>query len=331
MNEYVIGLDFGTDSVRAVLIITKNGNELASEVHWYQRWKNGQYCNASINQFRQHPLDHIEGLEHTIKTVVTNSYVDPKTIKGICIDTTGSSPIPVTEDGTPLAFTKGFEENPNAMMVLWKDHTAIDEANEINELATNWGGEDFTKYEGGIYSSEWFWAKILHIIREDNRGPGEMSVWLAYDLEYTRPGPAPTLEYTSNVTASVKSKAIIGVNDQLLPEHSNDHSLPYLHCWPKKGTQEWVQFDFETTKEVSKIQTYWFDDGPHGGCRIPAGWIVEYKDGETWKAVEVEGDYTLSKDPWDSVQFKPVATDALRIVIDLPKDYTAGLYEVIIE
>jgi L-ribulokinase len=64
MNMF-IGLDFGTDSVRAVLIITKNGNELASEVHWYQRWKNGQYCNASINQFRQHPLDHIEGLEHT--------------------------------------------------------------------------------------------------------------------------------------------------------------------------------------------------------------------------------------------------------------------------
>jgi len=180
MKNYVIGLDFGTDSVRAVLIDTENGKEMALEEHWYQRWKNGQYCNASINQFRQHPLDHIEGLEHTINTVVTNSNVDPKTIKGICIDTTGSSPIPVTEGGTPLALTKGFEENPNAMMVLWKDHTSINEANEINELATNWGGEDFTKYEGGIYSSEWFWAKILHIIRADNRVKKCAYTWMEH-------------------------------------------------------------------------------------------------------------------------------------------------------
>jgi hypothetical protein len=158
-----------------------------------------------------------------------------------------------------------------------------------------------------------------------------MSVWLANDLEYTRPEPAQTLAYISNVSASVKSKAILAVNDQLLPEHSNDHSLPYLHWWPKKGTQERVQFDFETIKEISKIHTYWFDDGPHGGCRIPAGWKVEYKDGEQWKEVEVEGGYTISKDTWDIVQFKPVTTDALRMVIDLPKEYATGLYEVIIE
>lgn len=167
MKNYVIGLDYGSDSVRAVLIDTENGKELASDVHWYQRWKNGKYCKPSINQFRQHPLDHIEGLEKTIKTVVSKSKVSPESVKGICIDTTGSSPIPVTKEGTPLAMVDGFKENPNAMMVLWKDHTAIQEANEINELGVNWGGTDFTKYEGGIYSSEWFWAKILHIVRED--------------------------------------------------------------------------------------------------------------------------------------------------------------------
>jgi len=167
MKKYVIGLDYGTDSVRAVLIDAEFGNELASHVHWYKRWKAGQYCNPAKNQFRQHPLDHIEGLENTIRTVLKMSGVSPASVKGICVDTTGSSPVPVTEDGTPLALAPGFEENPNAMMVLWKDHTAIAEANEINELAVNWGGVDFTKYEGGIYSSEWFWAKILHIIRED--------------------------------------------------------------------------------------------------------------------------------------------------------------------
>ncbi|WP_298238981.1 ribulokinase [uncultured Algibacter sp.] len=180
MKNYVIGLDYGSDSVRAVLIDTNNGNELASSVHWYKRWLDKAYCDASKNRFRQHPLDHVEGLENTIKEVVKKSEVDASQIKGICIDTTGSSPVPVLEDGTPLAFTKGFEENPNAMMVLWKDHTAIKEANEINELAASWGGEDFTKYEGGIYSSEWFWAKILHIVREDEAVKNAAHTWLEH-------------------------------------------------------------------------------------------------------------------------------------------------------
>ena len=180
MKNYVIGLDYGSDSVRAVLIDTDNGQELASDVCHYKRWKNKQYCNPSINQFRQHPLDHIEGLESTIKNIVTTSKVDPSLIKSICIDTTGSSPVPVTEDGTPLALTAEFAENPNAMMVLWKDHTAINEANEINELAATWGGEDFTKYEGGIYSSEWFWAKILHIAREDEAVRNAAYTWLEH-------------------------------------------------------------------------------------------------------------------------------------------------------
>lgn len=180
MKKYVIGLDYGTDSVRAVLIDTENGAELASDVHWYARWKKGMYCDAPSNRFRQHPLDHIEGLEKTIKSVVATSEVNPESVVGICIDTTGSSPVPVTKDGTPLALVPGFEENPNAMMVLWKDHTSIKEAGEINALAASWGGEDFTKYEGGIYSSEWFWAKILHIVREDEAVKNAAHTWMEH-------------------------------------------------------------------------------------------------------------------------------------------------------
>lgn len=180
MKRYVVGLDYGSDSVRAVLIDTQNGAELASEVFWYPRWKKQLYCNAGINQFRQHPLDHIEGLEHTVKSVMDQSGVDKNNVLGICIDTTGSSPMPLTEDGTPLALVDGFKENPNALMVLWKDHTAVDEANEINELARSWGGVDYTMYEGGIYSSEWFWAKILHIVREDKGVLNATYTWMEH-------------------------------------------------------------------------------------------------------------------------------------------------------
>ena len=180
MKEYVIGLDYGSDSVRAVLIDAANGQEIEAEVSYYQRWKKGLFCNPSENRFRQHPLDHLEGLKNTIKAVVSRSGVPAASVKGICIDTTGSSPIPVNAAGIPLSLTEGFEENPNAMMVLWKDHTAIAEANEINELARNWGGEDFTKYEGGIYSSEWFWAKILHVVREDQKVKEAAHSWMEH-------------------------------------------------------------------------------------------------------------------------------------------------------
>ncbi|MDQ1096084.1 MULTISPECIES: ribulokinase [Chryseobacterium] len=180
MKKYVIGLDYGTDSVRAVLIDTKNGAELASSVSYYKRWKEGRFCSPEKNRFRQHPSDHIEGLEKTITEVVRQSGVQPEEIVSICIDTTGSSPLPVNHDGIALSLTPGFEENPNAMMVLWKDHTSILEAEEINTLARTWGGEDYTRFEGGIYSSEWFWAKILHINRVDEEVKNAAHSWMEH-------------------------------------------------------------------------------------------------------------------------------------------------------
>jgi hypothetical protein len=158
-----------------------------------------------------------------------------------------------------------------------------------------------------------------------------MSVWLATGMDYTMPSPAPTIARNSEVTASVRSKAIIAVNDQLYPSNSNDHSLPYLHWWPRKGTEEWVQLDFDEVARVSSLKVYWFDDGPHGGCRIPAAWKVEYKDGDSWREVENKDDYQITKDNWDFIEFEPVSTEAVRLVIILPEEYATGLYEVIIE
>ena len=168
-DQYVIGIDYGTDSVRAVLVQV-TGNLLNEAVHYYPRWSDGKYIDPSINMFRQHPLDYLEGLEATVKELL--SKVEPDVInkiKAISVDTTGSTPVAVDKRGVPLALHDEFKENPNAMFILWKDHTAVKEAEEINELTRNWDGVDYTKYVGGIYSSEWFWAKILHTIREDKQ------------------------------------------------------------------------------------------------------------------------------------------------------------------
>lgn len=165
--SYVIGVDYGTDSVRSVILDASNGQEIASSVSYYPRWKDQLYCNADQNQFRQHPLDYIEGLEETIKRcLIQAGTAVSSNIKAISIDTTGSTPIAVDNTGTPLALLPGFENNPNAMFILWKDHTSIAEAEEINNHAKNFE-TNYLQFTGGIYSSEWFWAKLLHILRED--------------------------------------------------------------------------------------------------------------------------------------------------------------------
>lgn len=166
-HSFVIGVDYGTDSVRSVIVDTANGEETAASVFYYPRWRDGLYCNPSKNQFRQHPSDYVEGLEYTIKDCLAKAgKAVAAQVKAISVDTTGSTPVAVDATGTPLALTKGLEENPNAMFVLWKDHTAVREAGEINEHALHFP-TNYLSFVGGIYSSEWFWAKLLHILRED--------------------------------------------------------------------------------------------------------------------------------------------------------------------
>ncbi len=168
ISKAVIGVDYGTDSVRTVILDAENGREISHAVYAYPRWKRGLFCDPAKNQFRQHPLDYIEGLEITVKKALTEAPAGTaEKVKGLAIDTTGSTPVAVSEEAVPLALLPDFADNPNAMFILWKDHTALREAEEINRLCKTEGNTDYTKYEGGIYSSEWFWAKVLHILRID--------------------------------------------------------------------------------------------------------------------------------------------------------------------
>ncbi len=167
--KFVIGLDYGSDSARAVVVNANTGEELASSVKNYPRWAEGKYCVPTANQYRQHPLDYVEVLEYTVKDALSKCPAGTaENVVGMAFDTTGSTPVFTDKSGTPLALLPEFAENPNAMFVLWKDHTAIQEAEEINELAGKWD-IDYTSYEGGIYSSEWFWAKALHVLRADEK------------------------------------------------------------------------------------------------------------------------------------------------------------------
>lgn len=179
-KQYVIGIDYGTDSVRSVIIDSAGGTEIAAAVYEYPRWKKGLFCNPSRNQFSQHPLDYIEGLENTVKQCVEAAGQEvANKIKAISVDTTGSTPVAVDKKGTPLALLPGFEDNVNAMFILWKDHTAIQEADEINRHAKGFT-TDYIKYSGGVYSSEWFWAKQLHVLRTDKKVGSACYTWVEH-------------------------------------------------------------------------------------------------------------------------------------------------------
>lgn len=163
----IIGIDFGTDSCRALAVNADTGEELAVTSSYYSRWKKSLYCNSAQNRYRQHPLDYIESLQEVIRDLLAK--LPPNSINNIVAigcDAT-SSTVSVTDcEGNPLALSPQYRDDPDAMFVLWKDHTAIKEAEEINALSKS-GEIDYTSFSGSSYSLEWFWAKALHLLRNN--------------------------------------------------------------------------------------------------------------------------------------------------------------------
>ncbi len=167
--SYTLGLDYGTNSVRTVIVSTANGREVATAVWNYSQGTNGVILSRDPNLARQHPADYVTGAEISIKKAIAEAKKSVRGFRaeqiiGIGVDTTGSTPLPVDRNGRPLALDKRFSKNPAAMAWLWKDHTGVAEASEITELARQLRPEYLAKC-GGTYSSEWFFSKILHCLR----------------------------------------------------------------------------------------------------------------------------------------------------------------------
>ena len=171
-ERYVIGVDFGSDSCRAVLMDACDGRRVADSSCEYPRWIAGKYCDPAGDRYRQHPQDYIDVFRHVIGEIAAKAGASVMAkVEGMSFDTTASTPVLVDGNGTPLALLPEFAEDPDAMFILWKDHTSKAEADEINALAHGWD-VDYTSFSGGIYSPEWAWAKVLHVLRTNDRVAG---------------------------------------------------------------------------------------------------------------------------------------------------------------
>ena len=180
--RYAIGLDYGTNSVRALVVDLATGREVGSAVWTYAHGQQGVILGRDPNLARQHPADYLEGAERTIRGALAAARrvvrgFDAAQVAGVGVDTTGSTPLPVDAAGRPLALQKRFARNPNAMAWLWKDHTSVAEAQEITALAAKQRPQYLAKC-GGTYSSEWFFSKILHARRVDPEVFGAAHTWV---------------------------------------------------------------------------------------------------------------------------------------------------------
>ena len=168
-QKFTIGLDYGTNSVRALIVDAGNGEEVGSSVWNYRQGTAGVLLSKDPNLARQNPLDYVQGTEAVIKAAIKDAsrnrpHFKPSEIFGLGVDTTGSTPLPVDAKGQPLAFQKRFSAHFGAMAWLWKDHTAVEEAAEITAVGRKIRPQYLAKC-GGTYSSEWFFSKVLHCLR----------------------------------------------------------------------------------------------------------------------------------------------------------------------
>jgi len=173
--------------------------------------------------------------------------------------------------------------------------------------------------------------KLIPYYAWAHRDKSQMAVWLAREIKGAKPLPAPTIAYLSKVTSSHEKGNLNAIKDQFEPVNSIDHNFPYFHWWPRKGTTEWVQYDFQSSQTVSLVSVYWFDDTGMGQCRIPESWQLFYKDGGQWKPVENKNPYNVEQDEYNQISFEPVKTSALRLEVKSQKEWAGGIHEWIVK
>jgi hypothetical protein len=166
-----------------------------------------------------------------------------------------------------------------------------------------------------------------------HRGAGAMTVWLARSDERAQTPPKPTLASEARIEASHvhEGDTVSALNDQTLPEHSNDHGVPRFTWWDHKGGKEWVQYEWPEPVTLSATEVYWFDDTGSGQCRVPASWRVLYRDGDHWRRVEATDSYDTRTNRFNRVTFEPVTTTAVRIEARLEEGFSAGVLEWVVE
>lgn len=160
-----------------------------------------------------------------------------------------------------------------------------------------------------------------------NRTPSPMNVWFASNEDSVIPAPGPTIAYKSKLTASAGSGVLSCITDQAIPKNSNDTSMGFYHWWPRAGTSEWIQLDFDKTYSVSSSKIYWFDDTPNGSCRIPKSWKLLYHKDNNWIEVKKLNEYLNLKDQFNQIKFEPVETNGLRIELQLQEKWSGGILE----
>jgi DUF1680 family protein len=233
----------------------------------------------------------------------------------------------------PVVFClEGADQSDSTVQSIVVDTTSVIQAvyqsnklNGITELTMP--GRIVTRDKNGDNNKEHIITAIPYY-SWNNRGSGEMEVWIPYNADMAKPKPEPTIASKSKASASVKNKLMAkALNDQAEPSGSKDQSTNYLHWWPLKNTTEWVQYDFDQPYTISESKVYWYDDKPWGGCSVPASWQLLYKSGDEWLPVKATTPYGIAKDKYNSVQFEPVKTTALKMVVQLPENDAAGILE----
>lgn len=232
----------------------------------------------------------------------------------------------------PIVYCLEWADNAGSVLnsILNDDApvSAVCQKNKLNGIvALTMNGKSTRRDNNGNVVEEEKRLTAIPYYAWANRGNGEMTVWIPRTADFTRPVPPVTISTRAKVAASKKGGALSKINDGYWPKSSHDNNTPYYSLWPTKGTEEWVAFELENPETISQASVYWWDDRPWGGSRIPVWWKVEYMDKGKWIPVKNKKEYPVERDIVNKVEFEPVRTKQVRLLFQMEKDQSVGIYE----